>query len=144
MIHWDSCTRSSGNNSSEPEILSTPSDQGSKKRRLQSIPRQERLAKKSKKSEKEMSIDASREMQKKIEEKSIIVLDLGSSSHEADLLTTVKIDVTTMVSGSEYRAMMMCRVIEHKCGGRDWDIRERQCIVRRGQSCDKECTWPMA
>ena len=43
-----------------------------------------------------MSIYASREMQKKIEEKSMIVLDLVSSSHEADRITTVKIDVTMM------------------------------------------------
>ena len=96
MVHRDDDTRSSGNDSSEAEIFSTPSDPGSKKRRIQSIPRQERLAKKSKKSEKEMSIYASREMQKTIEEKSMIVLDLGSSSHEADRITTVKIDVTRM------------------------------------------------
>ena len=53
--------------------------------------------KKSNKSEKEMSIHESREMQKSIEEHSMIVLDLGSSSLQADRITTVKIDVTKMV-----------------------------------------------
>ena len=53
--------------------------------------------KKSKKSENEMSIYESREMQKSIEEHSMIVFDLGTTSHEADRITTVKIDVTKMV-----------------------------------------------
>ena len=102
VAHRDDDTRSSGNDSSEPEILSTPSEQGSKKRRIQSIPRQERLVKKSKKSEKEMSIYASREMQKTIEDKSMIVLDLGYSSHEADRLTTVKIDACNKDGRTEF------------------------------------------
>jgi hypothetical protein len=96
MVHRDDDPRSSGNDSSEEDTFSTPSDAGSKKRRIQSIPRQERLSKKSRKSKKEKSIYASRDMQKRIEEKSTIVLDLGSSSHEADRITTVKIDVMRM------------------------------------------------
>ena len=48
-----------------------------------------------------------------------------------------------VVSGNEYRAMVMCRVFEHKRGGRDEDSQERQCIANRGQPCDIECTWPL-
>jgi hypothetical protein len=97
LVHKYDDQRSSGNNSSQEDIFSTPSDAGSKKRRIQSIPRQERLSRKSRKSEKEKSIYASREMQKKIEEKSMINLDLlGFSSHEADRITKVKIDVMRM------------------------------------------------
>ena len=39
LVHRDDDTRSSGNDSSEAEIFSTPSDPGSKKRRIQSTPR---------------------------------------------------------------------------------------------------------
>ena len=48
-----------------------------------------------------------------------------------------------VVSGSEGRAMVMCRVFEHKRGGRDAESRERQCIASQGQPCDIECTWPL-
>ena len=48
-----------------------------------------------------------------------------------------------VVSGNEYRAMVMCRVFEHKRGGRDEDSQERQCIANRSQPCDIEGTWPL-
>ena len=79
LVHRDDDPRSSENDSSEEEIFSSPSDAASKKNRIQSILRQERLAKKSRKSEKDKSIYASRDMQNKIEGKSMIVLDVGSS-----------------------------------------------------------------
>ena len=47
-----------------------------------------------------------------------------------------------VVSGSEYRAMVMCRVFEHKHGGRDGG-NQVQCIANQGQSCDKGDTWPL-
>ena len=62
MVHRYDHEVQSGDDSSEPEILSTPSEQGSSKRKIKSIPRHERIVKKSKKSEKEMSIHESREM----------------------------------------------------------------------------------
>jgi hypothetical protein len=59
------------------------------------MPSKERLSKKPKKTEKEMSSYTIRRLQKS--SKSMLVLDLGSSSREADQITTVKIDVTIMV-----------------------------------------------
>ena len=97
MVHRNDHVTYSEYDSSDPEVYGTVTEQGSSKRKIQSTPRHERIAKKSKKSEKEMSIHESREMQKSIEEHSMIELDLGSSSLKADRITTVKIDVTRMV-----------------------------------------------
>ena len=98
MVHRnDHITYSEYNDSSDPEVYGTVTKQGSSKRKIQSTPRHERIAKKSKKTEKELSIHDQREMQKSIEEHSMIELDLGSSSLKADRITTVKIDVTRMV-----------------------------------------------
>ena len=95
MVHrYDHKTYSEYDDSSEPEVHGSVSEQGSSKRKIKATPRHERVAKKSRKSEKEMSIHESREMQKLIEEHSMIELDLGYSSHQADRITTVKIDVT--------------------------------------------------
>ena len=82
---------SGGSESSNEEIFLTPKSAASNKRKIQSIPRHESIVKKSRKSDKEKSIHASRDMQKRIEEKSMIVLDLGSRSLDADRITTVKI-----------------------------------------------------
>ena len=87
---------SGGSDTSNDELFLTPKTGASKKRKIQSIPRHESVMKKSRKSDKEKSIHASRDMQKRIEEKSMIVLDLGSRSLDADRITTVKIDVTRM------------------------------------------------
>ena len=84
----------SGYGSSDLEVSGTPTERGSSKRKIKSMPRHERLAKKTKKSEKEMSIHESREMQKSIEEHSMIELHLGRSSLQAGRITTVKIDDT--------------------------------------------------
>ena len=82
--------------SSNEEIFSTSKKPASNKRKIQSIPRPESIVKKSRKSDKEKSIHASRDMQKRIEERSMVVLDLGSRSLDADKITTVKIDVLKM------------------------------------------------
>ena len=98
MVHRnDHITYSEYNDSSDPEVYGTVTKQGSSKRKIKSTPRHERIAKKSKKTEKELSIHDQREMQKSIEEHSMVELDLGSSSLKADRITTVKIDVMRMV-----------------------------------------------
>jgi hypothetical protein len=96
LVHRYDDERHSEFETSDEEIFLTPRDEGSKKRKIQSILRQEKISKKSRKSEKEKSIHASRDMQKRIEENSMIVLDLGSRLLDADRITTVKIDVTRM------------------------------------------------
>ena len=98
MVHRnDHVTYSEYNDSSDPEVYGTVTKQGSSKRKIKSTPRHERIAKKSKKTEKELSLHDQREMQKSIEEHSMVELDLGSSSLKSDRITTVKIDVTRMV-----------------------------------------------
>ena len=87
---------SGGSDSSNDEIFMTPKIAASNKSKIQSIPRHESVMKKSRKSDKEKSIQASRDMQKRIEEHSMIFLDLGSRLLDADRITTVKIDVTRM------------------------------------------------
>ena len=82
--------------SSNEEIFSTQKSAASNKRKIQSIPRPESIVKKSRKSDKEKSIHASRDMQKTIKKRSIVVLDLGTRSLDADKITTVKIDVLRM------------------------------------------------
>ena len=98
MVHRnDHITYSEYNDSSDPEVYGTVTKQGSSKRKIKSTPRHERIAKKSKKTEKELSLHDQREMQKSIEEHSMVELDLGSSSLKSDRITTVKIDVMRMV-----------------------------------------------
>ena len=57
MVHRYDNDVYSGYESSDPEIFGTVSEQGSSKRKIKSIPGHERIMKKSKKSEKEMSIN---------------------------------------------------------------------------------------
>ena len=97
LVHRHDDEQYSGESeSSDEEIFLTSKTAASNKRKIQSIPRHESVMKKSRKSDKEKSIHASRDMQKRIEEKSMVVLDLGSRSLDADKITTVKIDVMRM------------------------------------------------